>query len=258
MLHSFRWLQVSALLLTLALLAGLPHPARAAGWGNLTGTFVYGGPAPKPAPIQVTKDVDTFGDLGLKDQSLVVGPVGGLANVIIYVRTKGVKINPELASKVKDKVELDNKGGKFVPHISTLWIGEQTLVLHNSDPVAHNSNIQPILDEGINPLLPPQGAFPHQFNRSQTVPVPVGCNIHPWMKGYVLPRDNPYVAVSGPDGKFKIADLPAGELEFQAWHERCGYLALDKWPKGRFTMTIKPGANSLGTIKVPPALLEKK
>ena len=35
----------------------------------------------------------------------------------------------------------------------------------------------------------------HRFNRPQTIPVPLGCNIHPWMKDNILPRNDSYVAV---------------------------------------------------------------
>ena len=48
-----------------------------------------------------------------------------------------------------------------------------------------------------------------------------------------------------------------GQLEFQVWHERVGYLATPDWTKGRFEMEIKPGVNDLGTIKVAASLLEE-
>ena len=73
----------------------------------------------------------------------------------------------------------------------------------------------------------------------------------------LLPREHPYVAVSALDGTFKISKLPAGELEFQVWHERVGYLATPSWKRGRLKMTIKPGVNDLGTIELDPALFDK-
>ena len=48
----------------------------------------------------------------------------------------------------------DNKGCRFEPHVLALWIKEG-LELHNSDPIGHNSNLQPLGGEPINPLLPP-------------------------------------------------------------------------------------------------------
>ncbi len=49
---------------------------------------------------------------------------------------------------------------------------------------------------------------------------------------------NSYVAVSRADGRFEIANLPAGEdIEFQAWHERAAgpqgaFEAKKDWAKG--------------------------
>jgi hypothetical protein len=236
------------------------NAASAQQWGDLTGKFVFDGKAPEPAPANVNKDQEVFGNLNIKDESLLVGPDGGLANVVIYCRTTNVAVNPDLTKNVPPKVVYDNKGGKFVPHILTVWLDKQTLVLHNSDPVGHNSNLQPLGDSPINPILPANSSVDHKFNRPQSIPVPVACNIHPWMKGYVLPRPNPYATVSKEDGTFKIEKLPAGQLEFQVWQERMGYLDLPNakppMPKGRFTFTIKPGTNDLGTIKVDPKLVK--
>ncbi len=107
-------------------------------------------------------------------------------------------------------------------------------------------------------MLPANGAVEYNSPRRPIVPTPVTCNIHPWMKGYVVAKDNPYMAVSKPDGTFEIKDLPGGELEFQAWHEKSGYLATPDWGKrGIFKYTIKEGDNDLGTIKLSPELFNK-
>jgi hypothetical protein len=42
------------------------------------------------------------------------------------------------------------------------------------------------------------------------------------MTGYVVVNANPYFAVTGPDGKFKIAGLPPGKYTLTAWQERYG------------------------------------
>jgi hypothetical protein len=247
-----------SLLLFVAIFCG--SIANAQQWGDLTGKFVFDGKAPAPAKINVTKDNEVFDKEMLVDESLKVADGGGLANVVVYCRTPNVQVNMELANNVSPKVVYDNKGGRFVPHVVTIWLDKQTIVLHNSDPVGHNSNVQPLGDAAINPLLPANSSVDHKFNRQQNIPVPVGCNIHPWMKGYILPRNNPYATVSKDDGTFKIEKLPVGELEFQAWQERMGYLdipgAKPSMPKGRFKVTIKPGTNDLGVIKVPASLVK--
>jgi hypothetical protein len=226
------------------------------GWGTLRGRFVYDGAAPAATPINVTKDLNVCGKHNLVDESLEVGENGGLANVVVYVRTKGVKVNPEYAKAAKSDVVLDNKNCRFEPHILPMLV-TQTLVIKNSDPIAHNTNSAPIGDQAFNPIIPGGAEAKETLKKVQAIPQPVACNIHPWMKAYVLPRDDPYFAVSKPDGTFEIKDLPTGELDFQAWQEKVGYLKAPGWTNGRFKMTIKPGDNDLGTIKLSPTLFQK-
>jgi hypothetical protein len=245
-------------LLALVCLAGV---GSAQEWADLTGKFVYDGEAPTPKPIVVDADVAEFGKLGLVDESLVVDKkTKGIANIVVYVRTKDVAIHPDLAKNVKKEIKFDNKDGRFVPRVLPLWLEKQTLCLCNSDKVPHNSNIQPFGDTGVNPLIPAGGEVEHTFNAEQIVPVPVSCNIHRWMRGYILPRANPYAAVTGTDGSFTLAKLPAGvELEFQVWQEKSGFVEAKDWKRGRFTMTLKPGRdeNTLGTVKVDPKVFDK-
>ena len=96
----------------------------------------------------------------------------------------------------------------------------------------------------------------------ETLPTRVVCNIHPWMLGYVLIRDNPYMAKTDATGKFTIKNLPVGKWQFQVWHERAGYLQNATiagkdagWKRGRFEIEIKAGENHLGEVKVPARVL---
>jgi hypothetical protein len=243
---------------TLVALAICGSSTASAQWGTLKGKFVYDAAAPSPTKLNPDKDVQVCGQHQLVDESLVVGSDGGIANIVIFVRTKGVKVHPDYEKAANEKVTCDNKGCRFEPHILPVRL-TQTLVLKNSDPIGHNSNLQPIGDTPTNPLIPGGGAAEYKFTKSQNIPVPVTCNIHPWMKGYLMPRDNPYVAISAADGTFELKNLPAEELEFQVWHENPGFLAAQPaWEKGRFKQTIKAGDNDLGTIKVAADLLKKK
>lgn len=242
---------------TPGLLVAAPTIVRAAApdaWGDLVGRFQYDGAAPERRKLKVDKDIDCCGKFDIRDESLMVEDDHGLGNVYVYVRSRQVQISPELEERVDRRVLLDNLDCIFQPHCMTIWCQKQQYYIVNSDPVAQNVAFSPLGDVPANIVLPVGADATWEFRRSQTTPVPIKCNYHPWEIAYVLPRDNPYAAISATDGTFRIEKLPVGELEFQAWQERIGYLDIPQWPKGRFTMTIRPGVNDLGTIKLAPSL----
>ena len=230
-------------------------------WGDLLGRIVYEGKAPNRKKLKVDKDVDCCGKFDIRDESLMVGADGGMGNVYIYVRTKKLDICPELEESVEEQVLLDNRDCIFMPHCMKIWYPKQEYHIVNSDPVAQNVAFSPLGDAPANIVLPPPpdkaAEATWKFNRKQRLPVPVACNYHPWESAYVLPLDHPYVDITEMDGTFRISRLPVGELEFQVWQEKIGYLATPEWKKGRFKMTVKPGINDLGTIKINAALLAK-
>jgi len=227
-------------------------------WGELAGRFIYDGQAPPRRKLTVDKDVECCGKFDIRDESLMVGPEGGLANLYVYLRTRGVPICPALEADLGPSVLLDNRDCIFMPHCMWIWYPRQVFHIVNSDPIAQNVAFSPLGDLPANIVLPPapnpNDSATWTFRRGQSRPVPIACNYHPWESAYVLPRDNPYVAISNMHGAFQIRSLPPGELEFQLWHERTGELETPQWPRGRLTVKVQPGMNDLGTIRLPPEL----
>jgi hypothetical protein len=85
------------------------------------------------------------------------------------------------------------------------------------------------------------------------------------MKAHLVSLSHPYMAASGDDGTFEIKNIPAGQHEFQFWHEAPGYLKNMKLKagttdtRGRAKLTIAAGQTlDLGDIKVPAKVLVPK
>ena len=98
-----QWLVLLAFLLAAT-------PARAAddkNWGDLIGRLVHEGTASERKKLEITKDKECCGKFDIRDESLMIGKEGGVGNVYIYARTKGIKVSPELEEAVPDKVVLD-------------------------------------------------------------------------------------------------------------------------------------------------------
>lgn len=248
--------------------AGLPAPtivrAATGRWGDLTGRFVYDGKAPPRKKLKVDKDVECCGKFDIRDESLMVGEKGGLGNVYVYARSRKIDVCPELEEQVEKhkRVLLENRDCIFIPHCLKIWYTRQEFYTTNSQPIADNVAFSPLGDVPANIVLPPAGDHVTDatwtFRRKQRIPVKITCNYHPWEVGYILPLDHPYVDITKIDGTFQIPKLPIGELEFQVWQERVGYLSTRHWTRGRFKMAIRPGVNDLGTIKLPPAMFAPK
>jgi hypothetical protein len=174
---------------------------------------------------------------------------------------KKVDIHPEYEAKLKDPLVLDNNGCSFHPHILMVRVGQQ-LIVKNSDPVGHNTNLTLL---GFNPIVPANAKTEIAVSEDSPLPSPVACNIHPWMKAWLLSLKHPYMAVSAVDGTFEIKNIPAGTNEFQFWHEAPGYLKNLKLKggmtdtRGRAKLTIAAGQTlDLGDIKVPAGVLMAK
>lgn len=240
----------------------------AAEWGDLTAKFVLDGTAPTPAPVQVTKDQEVCGKHKLVDESLVVNPQNkGIANVVVFLYLGRGEKPPAAHDSYKESatksVLLDNANCRFAPHVVALRT-KQPLVVGNSDPVGHNTNITTLRNPPQNVLVPANGKLNMTFGVEESLPAPVACNIHPWMKGYVVIKEHPYVGVSDADGVVTIKNLPAGDWTFQVWQEKAGYITEatvggkpTKWERGRVKQAIKAGANDLGEIKLKAALFQK-
>ena len=228
------------------------------GWASLTGRFTFAGTPGQPEPLVVDKDMEICGKGGMKlyDRSLRVDPATkGLADVVLFVRKASRVKNPVPA----EPVVFDQKNCEFLSPVVAARVG-QPLDVRNSDLIGHNTNIS---GTSFNQLIPAEEGTIYKPTAETGSPVSVTCNIHPWMKAYVIFRKDGYVAVTASDGSFTLPDLPAGEpLEFQVWHPRAGAgLKLDlpalKWsPKGRFTITLQPDeVKDLGTLEVPASAL---
>jgi plastocyanin len=235
------------------------------GWAMLRGRFVFQGtplpPRPKPGVnIKPEEQAVCAPDGPPLERDLMVGAGGGLQNVAIFVRT-APRVHESAEAVPEQPVIFDQENCVFLTHVLGCQVG-QTVVLKNSDPVSHNTKIEG--RSSTNPIISANTSYDFTFKVEEAVPQTVSCSIHPWMKAYALARDNGYFAVTGPDGTFEIANLPAGvELEFQVWHERGtgtgGGLALStdevkdlKWnARGRFKIKLEENEERELVVNVP-------
>ena len=137
-------------------------------------------------------------------------------NIAIYVDT----IADKKFDVPKEHVVIDQRKMAFIPHVVTVQQGTTADFL-NSDPVGHNVYWPSV--SGNKKLSHNLGTWPKgekkpfQFNDLGSVPLL--CNVHPEMSGYVVVVPTPYFAVTDKDGNFEIKNIPAGKYTLKTWSE---------------------------------------
>ena len=58
------------------------------------------------------------------------------------------------------------------------------------------------------------------FAKSEPEPFYIKCDVHPWMRSWVLVSDHPYFSVTDKNGNFSIEGIPAGTYEVICWQEK--------------------------------------
>lgn len=233
-------------------------PAAPGGWGSIEGQFVFDGPyTPELLFAQgdpKVKDSEICASVDLPDEALVVDPeTKGIANIFVYLRNAPDRIHPDLMA-IPAKAELTAKGCRFVPHCGILR-ASQILNIKYTDDAAHNAHFQALRNSVPGFIVQPNNpdGINHRFQLPEHLPMRVVCDIHNWMNGYWIVLDHPYASVTDKDGKFKIANLPAGEHSFCVWQERCGYVNRE------YKVKVAEGkTTTLEVENVPAAKFAKK
>lgn len=135
------------------------------------------------------------------------------SGVVIWLKPVG---RPAPSSPPRHEV-MKQKDRHFTPHVLAIPVGS-TVDFPNFDPIYHNA-FSNFSGQPFDTALYAPGT-----NRSQTFKIPgivrVFCNIHPTMSAIIAVLPTPWYAVTPPNGRVTIANVPAGEYELHLFHER--------------------------------------
>ena len=147
----------------------------------------------------------------------ISGKVSGVSGEsIVYVDTVQGKTFPAPTAHPV----IDQKGLMFQPPLTVVQVGT-TVDFLNSDSVAHNVFWTSV--GGNKKLTHNLGTWPKGEKRSfkfdNPGAVPLLCNVHPEMSGYVIVSPTPYFVITDKSGEYKIENVPDGSYTVVAWHE---------------------------------------
>jgi hypothetical protein len=228
-------------------------PSAEAQWGSIKGKVILDGDIPALKPLvkmgdAAAKDAAVCAAMDVPNEALVVdAATKGIANVAIYLKKAPDKVHPDLAKPAAMEVVYDQKGCRFLPHIAVVQTNQVVQVI-SDDAIAHNTRGNPIRNNGFNFIISPNDreGIKVPMKQAERLPVGVGCDIHPWMKGFWVVVDHPYATVTAADGTFEIKNLPAGEHEFIVWQEAAGYIE-----RSLIVKVTDKGTTEVPVIKAP-------
>lgn len=143
----------------------------------------------------------------------VLAPVSELRHVVVFLKdAPALRTEPTF-------MEIRQKDENFVPRVVAVPVGSE-VGFPNDDPIYHNVFS---LSRAKTFNL---GRFPRGESKSVRVTKPgvvkVFCEIHSHMTATIMVFNHPWFAMVGEDGRFELANVPSGQREITAWHERLG------------------------------------
>lgn len=205
------------------------------GGGSVEGKVTFTGALVKAKPIDMAKEpacVKMHSAAPLLPENVVPGSNNTLQNVVVYI-SGGETDNTLDPSR---PAAFDQRDCHYATHVLAVRIGQE-IKISNSDPFAHNIHpIAKINREWNRMQLPNTPPFSYAYDKEEFIPVK--CNIHSWMQGYIIVLRTSHFAVTGEDGRFSLPNLPAGHYVLTAWHESFGSQSQDIIVSGDGSKTI--------------------
>ena len=146
-------------------------------------------------------------------ERLVIGPQGGVANTVVYLRDVS---QGKAFDFPQERRFLDQRHCRYEPHI-LLVPQSAVLQMKSSDATLHTIH----MDGAATYNLP--FPFPNQ-TITRDMPssglVNLRCNGgHVWMNAEMFVAPHPYYAVTDESGRFQLTNVPPGQYQIVAWHE---------------------------------------
>ncbi len=186
--------------------------------GNVSGMVMFEGAAPPPEVLDMASEPDCAAQYtGDPTVSWVDAQNGQLGDVFIYVSQGLEGMNFPVASGA---VVIDQQGCQYRPLVAGVMAG-QTVTFRNSDGLLHNINASPTANRPFNVSQPVNMDTSREFAAPEVM-IPIQCDVHGWMAGYIGVVAHPYHTVTGSGGSFNLSQLPPGEYVIEAWHSRLG------------------------------------
>jgi plastocyanin len=192
-------------------LAGVDAAAAAA----IRGVVVNAGPVPERKQIPINIDQYVCGKNRESDE-LIVGPNRGIRWAVVSLQAPPPGTRSEPPSK---PAQMDQQQCVYIPRVVVVPVGG-TVEFLNSDLLLHNLHSVSTENPTFNRTQPKGRTIPVVFKKPETVRV--DCDLHTWMRAWVVVAEHPFYAVTGANGEFVLDNVPPGKYTLKIWQEALG------------------------------------
>src|SRR5262249_37581849 len=153
---------------------------------------------------------------------LVLSPDKGIRNAVVSLTSTHPGTKHEASASTP--VVLDQKQCNFSPRVVVVPVGG-TVEFLNSDRLLHNIRSRSKDNPHFNRTHPKGRSIPITFTKPEIVRI--DCDLHPWMRAWIIVTEQPYYAVTGGNGEFALSNVPAGTYSLSVWQEKLGTVKKD-------------------------------
>jgi plastocyanin len=213
---------VSFIIVAIAALCG------SAGAGTIKGSVRYGGAPAERKKIPVTIDQYLCGK-EKEAGDLLLSPNNGIQNVVVSLQgaLAGAKLPANPAP-----VKMDQSKCDFVPRVVIVPAGG-TVEFLNSDRLMHNVRSGGKENPPFNRAQPHARTIAVGFKNPEVVRV--DCDLHSWMRGWVVVAEHPFYTLTNDAGEFVLENVPPGKYTLQLWQETLGTMTQEVTVSGDST-----------------------
>ncbi len=204
-----------ATLCALVIAAACALLADAVGAGEIRGRALLAGQPPPAKKVSVTIDQYVCG-MDKDAEDLIVSAAREIKNVVVWLHNPPAS-SPSAAATAP--IQMDQKACVFVPHV-LLVPASGTVEFLNSDRLLHNLHSRSTSNMSFNRTQPRGRTIAIKFASPEFIRV--DCDLHSWMRAWVVVADHPFYAVTDSRGQFQLGNVPPGEYTLKTWHETLG------------------------------------
>ncbi len=201
-------------------------------WGEtIKGTVRYAGAPVESKKLPVTIDQYVCGKE--KDaEDLVLSATNGIRNAVVSLQhlPPGVKWESTATS-----VTMDQKQCAFVPRVVVVPVGG-TVEFLNSDRLLHNVKSASKENPSFNRAQPHARKISFKFTKPEILRI--DCDLHSWMRGWVVVAEHPFYAITNEQGEFVLDNVPPGKYTLEVWQETLGTVTQELVVRSKGTSTV--------------------